>query len=288
MPVSSLRRTFKEKEAMMWRPERLKKIRGYGALSYQRVFVVLASFAMCLAAQLPAMAQEPIRILATGVFATTLHSLAGPFEAARGYKLQISIANAGQVASRIAAGEPADLVMSSSASIKTLAKQGVLAPDEVAIGKMRLGVAVPAGARMPNLTSAEAFRGLLLSAGRISYIDPNGGGTSGPFFERMFASLGIADAVHAKALLGKDGAEIVRAVASGNASIGMTQASEIIGADGVEFGGYIPDSLNLTTPYSASVTARSKNARTATAFLEFIAGPTGSDRLRQAGWSIDR
>ena len=275
----------------MWtfgRSERHKRTPEYGSLSYRKVFLALAGFAMSLAAPLPVMAQEPVRILATGVFATTLHALAGPFEAASGTKLQVSIANAGQVAARIAAGEPADLVMSSSASIKTLAKQGLLVPDEIAVGKMRLGVAVPAGGQMPDLTSAEAFRRLLLSAGKIAYIDPNGGGTSGPFFEKMFATLGIADAVHAKAILGKDGAEIVKAVASGNAAVGMTQASEIVGADGVKFAGFVPDSLNLTTPYSAAVTTQSKNAKTAAAFLEFITGPIGSDRLRQAGWDIAR
>lgn len=249
---------------------------------------LLAGLALCLAAQSPAIAEEPVRVLATGVFASALQGLAGPFEAARGHKLQVSIANAGEVAARITAGEPADIVMSSSASVKTLARQGVLVSDEVAIGKMRLGVAVPAGAPLPDLTSPAAFRSLILSAEKIAYIDPNGGGTSGPFFEKMFAAMGIADAVHAKALLGKDGREIVRAVASGNARVGMTQASEIIGADGVAFAGFIPEALNLTTPYSAALVAQSKNTGAAGAFLAFIAGPLGADRLRQAGWVVDQ
>jgi hypothetical protein len=46
------------------------------------------------------MAEEPVRILATGVFATALRSLAQPFEAASGTKIEISIANAGEVAAR--------------------------------------------------------------------------------------------------------------------------------------------------------------------------------------------
>jgi len=227
-------------------------------------------------------------VLATGVFATTLQSLAGPFEAASGHKIQLSIANAGEVASRIVAGEAADLVMSSSAGVKTLANQGALVSNEVVIGKMRLGVAVQSGATMPDLTSTETFRTLLLSAGKVAYIDPNGGGTSGPFFEKMFSSLGLADAVHAKAVLCKNGAEIVSAVASGRAAIGMTQASEIIGASGVAFAGYLPDTLNLTTVYAASIVSRSNNPKAASAFLEFVAGPVGSDRLRRAGWDIDR
>jgi molybdate transport system substrate-binding protein len=257
-------------------------------VSRPKAFLVLASLAAWLATELPAMADEPVRILATGVFATALQALAPAFEAASGTKIQVSIANAGEVATRVAAGEAADLVMTSSVGVKALAKQGALLADEAVIGKMRLGVAVRSGAATPDISSTETFRTLLKSADKVAYIDPNGGGTSGPFFEKMFASLGVADAVHAKAVLCKTGAEIVNAVASGRATVGMTQASEIIGGDGVAFAGYLPDTLNLTTVYSASIAARSANPYAASEFLAFIAGPAGADHLRRAGWDIER
>jgi molybdate transport system substrate-binding protein len=280
------------------------------ALSRPKTLLLLASLTACLAAclaaflatPLPAIAeepvqkpvqkpvQEPVEVLATGVFATALRSLAPAFEAANGTKIQVSIANAGEVAARVVAGEPADLVMSSSAGVKALAKQGALLPNEVVIGRMRLGVAVRSGATMQDLgaslSSPETFRTLLLSADKITYIDPNGGGTSGPFFEKIFSSLGVADAVHAKAILCKTGADIVKAVSSGRAAIGMTQASEIVGGSGVVFAGYLPEALNLTTVYSASIAIASNNPKAASAFLAFVAGPTGSDHLRRAGWDI--
>jgi molybdate transport system substrate-binding protein len=257
-------------------------------VSRPKAFLVLASLAAWLGTELPAMADEPVRILATGVFATALQALAPAFETANGTKIQVSIANAGEVATRVAAGEAADLVMTSSPGVKALAKQGALLADEVVIGKMRLGAAVRSGAATPDISSTETFRTLLKSADKVAYIDPNGGGTSGPFFEKMFASLGVADAVHAKAVLCKTGAEIVNAVASGRATIGMTQASEIIGGDGVAFAGYLPDSLNLTTVYSASIAARSANPYAASEFLAFVSGPAGADHLRRAGWDIER
>ena len=135
-----------------------------------KAFWLLASLAAYFAAQSPARAEEPVRILATGVFATSLESLAQPFESASGHKLHVSIANAGEVARRVVAGEAADLVMTSSAGIKTLAQQNVLAPNEVLIGKMRLGVAVRSGAAMPDLGSTEALRTLLRSTATILVI----------------------------------------------------------------------------------------------------------------------
>ena len=231
----------------------------------RKTIPLLASLAILLATQHPAMAQEPVRVLATGVFASALESLAAPFEVARGIKLQITIGNAGDVAARVAAGEPADLVMTSSAGIKALAKQNAVA-DEVVIGKMRLGVAVRSGAAKPDLSSAETLRALLLSADKIAYIDPNGGGTAGPAFEKILVSLGVADAVHAKAVLGKTGKDIVTAVASGAATIGMTQASELVGANGVAFAGYLPDTQNLTTVYSAALATRSSEPESSLRF----------------------
>lgn len=257
-------------------------------MDLRKLCLLPAALTAYLAVQCPATAEETVRVLATGVFATPLQSLAAPFEAASGTRIEVSIANAGEVASRMLAGEAADLVMTSSAGVKALTQKGVLVSNEVVIGKMRLGVAVRSGATMPDLTSAEAFRTLLISSSAVAYIDPNGGGTSGPFFETMFASLGIAGAVHAKAVLCKTGSEIVRAVASGQATIGMTQASEIVDANGVTFAGHLPDALNLTTVYAASIVARSNNPKGASAFLEFITGRTGSDHFRRAGWDIDR
>lgn len=265
-------------------------------MSRPKTFLLVASLIACLAGPLPAGAEEPVHkpidVLATGVFATALQSLASAYASASGARIDVSIANAGEVAARMVAGEPADLVMSSSAGVKALAKQGALVADEVVIGKMRLGVAVPSGAATQDisasLASSEKFKALLLSADKIAYIDPNGGGTSGPFFEKVFASLGVADAVHAKAVLCKTGLDIVKAVASGRATIGMTQASEIVGAEGVAFAGYLPDAQNLTTVYSAAIATASKNPKGASAFLDFVAGPTGLDRLRRAGWDIER
>jgi ABC-type molybdate transport system substrate-binding protein len=68
----------------------------------------------------------------------------------------------------------------------------------------------------------------------------------------------------------------------------MTQASEIVGGNGVVFTGYLPDAQNLTTVYAASIAKGSKNAKGASAFLAFIAGPSGSDHLRRAAWDIAR
>src|ERR1700760_2845633 len=58
-----------------------------------------------------------VRVLAAGVFGTSLRALAAPFKSDSGADIQLTVANAGKIAAKLLAGEPADVVMTSSAGI---------------------------------------------------------------------------------------------------------------------------------------------------------------------------
>jgi molybdate transport system substrate-binding protein len=138
---------------------------------------------------------------------------------------------------------------------------------------MRLGIAVKSGALVPDIKTSDALREVLRTAPAVASIDPHGGGTSGPFIDKLFERVGIADVVRAKGILCATGADVVRAVASGRASLGMTQAAELIGLPGLGFAGFVPDDLQLVTVYSAAVAANAKLPAAAAAFIAFITGP---------------
>jgi molybdate transport system substrate-binding protein len=80
------------------------------------------------------------------------------------------------------------------------------------------------------------------------------------------------------------GADVVRALASGRATLGMTQAAELIGLPGLRFAGFLPEDMQLVTVYAAAVTANCKFPAAAAAFIVFVTGPTGAERLRASGW----
>jgi molybdate transport system substrate-binding protein len=149
---------------------------------------------------------------------------------------------------------------------------------------MRLGIAVKSGALVPDIKTSDALREVLRTAPAVASIDPHGGGTSGPFIDKLFERVGIADVVRAKGILCATGADVVRAVASGRASLGMTQAAELIGLPGLGFAGFVPDDLQLVTVYSAAVAANAKLPAAAAAFIAFITGPAAAARLRSSGW----
>ena len=168
-----------------------------------------------------------MQIIATGVYEHSLKDLAGPFTAQTGRGVSFIITNAGGVITKLDANAAADVIMTSSAGIDSLVAKGrILAASKVDVGGMRLGVAVGSGAAMPDITTPNALRAVLGAASAVASIDPNGGGTSGPFIDKLFDRLGVADVVRGKGVLCATGADVVRAVASGRASIGITQAAE--------------------------------------------------------------
>jgi molybdate transport system substrate-binding protein len=225
-----------------------------------------------------------LRVFATGVYEHVLEDLAAPFEAQSGQTLRISITNAGGVIARIEAGEAADVVMTSSVGIDSLAAKGrVRAGSKVDVGGMRLGIAVKVGAPSPDIGTTEALREALRTAA-VASIDPRGGATSGPFIDKLFERLGIAAEVRAKGVLCKTGGDVARAVASGRATLGLTQAAELIGVEGLAFAGFLPDALQLVTVYAAAVATDSKLPQAAAAFIAFVTGPQGAERLRRSGW----
>jgi molybdate transport system substrate-binding protein len=157
----------------------------------------------------------------------------------------------------------------------------------VEIGRMRLGVAVAPGLPQPDLSTADSVRALLLAAPHVAYIDPKGGGTSGPFIAKLFEGLGIAEPMRQNGVLSKTGKDVVRAVASGAATCGLTQASELIGAKGVQFAGYLPAELQVVSVYAGAVATQTRVPDLAADFIRFLKSPKSVEAFRNAGWDAD-
>ena len=117
----------------------------------------------------------------------------------------------------------------------------------------------------------------------MASIDPHGGATSGPYIDKLFERLGVAAEVRARGVPCKTGGDVGRAVVSGRATLGLTQAAELIGVEGLSFAGFLPEELQLVTFYSAAVASGSQDPATAAAFIAFVTS-AGAERLCQSGW----
>jgi molybdate transport system substrate-binding protein len=226
-----------------------------------------------------------LHVTAAGAYEHVLNALIPMFSREANVTVHLTVANGAGVIQRIEAREAADAVFSSAAGIAHLVAAGLAdVKTETEIGRVGLGIAVQPGLALPDLTNGAAVRAALTAAMRVAFIDPKGGGTSGPFIAKLFERLGIAEHMTASGALSKTGRDVVRAVASGEATLGLTQATELIGANGVQFAGYLPDDVQVVSVYAGAVASAAKEPDVAARFVAFLKGPVGAEEFRKAGW----
>jgi molybdate transport system substrate-binding protein len=232
------------------------------------------------------MIHNRLRVTAAGAYEHVVNALSPAFQQATGGEVALTVANAAGVIDRIEAKEPADVVLTSAAGIAHLVLAGLAdASTATEIARVGLGIAVRPGDALPDLSTGAAVRTALVSAKRVAFIDPNGGGTSGPFIAKLFERLEIMRQMNESGLLSKTGKDVVRAVASGEATTGLTQATELIGATGVQFAGYLAPEIQVTSIYSGAVVSFGAAPDLARRFLTFLKSPVGTERFRDAGWN---
>lgn len=228
-----------------------------------------------------------LKVLATGAYEHSLTLISAMFERDEGCRVQLDFGNARAVAAKVSSHSDADVVMTSLQGMEELQASGLIHADtRISVGNMRLGAAVARSAHKPDVSSADPLRATLLSAPSIAYIDPNGGGTTGPHFTKLIQILDIADKVKDKTRLCASGRDVVRMITAGDAVIGLTQASELIGIPALDFVGFLPDELQLITTYQAAMTATCTSEAEAKRFLAYLSGPKAAEQLLKSGWRL--
>jgi molybdate transport system substrate-binding protein len=97
----------------------------------------------------------------------------------------------------------------------------------------------------------------------------------------LFEKLGIADELKPKLKLLQGAAG--EAAANGEVEIGLTQISEILPYANAELVGPLPSDIQSYTYFSAAVSATSKEADAARAFVKFLAAPTALAVIKAKG-----
>ena len=224
-----------------------------------------------------------IKVLSAGAMRGVVDALLPEFETQTGHKVTVENATAGVLAKRIEGGEPFDVAIITAVVVDSLTGKAKLAAgSRVDLAKVGMGVAVKAGAPLPDIKTVDAFKRTLLEAKSVAYINPKAGGTTGVFFEQLIEKLGIAEQVRAKARL-KDGGYVADLVASGEAEVGVHVISEIVPVKGAVLVGPLPAEIQTTTTYVGAVSTSTANAEAAKALIQFIAGPASVPVLQAKG-----
>lgn len=239
-------------------------------------------------------AAEPlstVHVMSSGGFREAYDALGPQFEAATGIRLQSTYGSSSgssptSIPSRLAAGEPADLIILSRPSLDALIERGdVVGDSRTDLADSILGLVVRTGTVHPDISTPDAFIATVLAAESIGFSTS----MSGDYLSTdLFPRLGIWDQ-----LAPKSGPvdEVGTSVANGDIEIGIQQVSALLGVDGVDYVGPLPEEFQNPSTFSAGITSSAANPEDALRLLDYLRSEeaaetinTASPGLRPAIW----
>ena len=221
-----------------------------------------------------------LKIIAGGSMTSSLNQLAAQFERATGHKLVIHFDSTPNLIKQATSGEPLDLAVVPVDVFKDEAARARFTPaPTVDIARVGYGVIVRAGAAKPDISTPDALKKTLLDAQSIAFVPAS---AAGGYVSKVFGRLGINEAMKAKTKPQQMPAQIARAVASGEAELGVFLVN-VLSGPGVELVGSFPAELQQELVFTAAVTADSKEAEAAKAFIDYLTTPAAIAVIKAAG-----
>src|SRR5215471_3151 len=226
-----------------------------------------------------------VKVLAALAVQDALGPLALRFWRERGHTVLVDYSTVGAIRKRLADGERADVVVVTAEAADEMDRAGeFVAGTSAPVAATRTGLAIRAGAAALDIATLEKFRAALLAARSIAYTDPKTGGAFGSYFAKELERLGILEAVNAKAVLRRGSHEIVKAVASGEAEVGVTFISTIASTPGLAVAGALPPPLLGVERFSVAVLRDAAAHEVARAFAQDLRSPAARARRTGAGF----
>jgi molybdate transport system substrate-binding protein len=221
-----------------------------------------------------------IKVLKTLATEKAYLELLPRFEQATGHRVTTRYGGTVDVRNWLSVGEPFDLAIAASSVIDTFTAAGVIVTgSRVDIATSGVGVAVRKGAVKPDISTPEAFKGVLLAAKSVGYST----GPSGEYFLRLLDRLGLADCIKLKLRQIPAGGFVGTLVADGDAEIGVQQVSELATFPGVDYIGSLPDDLQMTTIFAGGISTAAKQPDAAGELVRFLAAPEAAAAFRKFG-----
>lgn len=226
------------------------------------------------------MASEPIKLISSMATREILTELIAQYQATTSQTVVAEAAGGVDVAKRVQAGEAVDVVVLAANAIDQLIADGkLLAGSRVDLVKSGVAVAVPAGARRPDISTEDAVKQAVLAAKTLSYST----GPSGVYLLKLFERWGILETIKPRIVQAPPGVPVGSLVAKGEVELGFQQLSELINIKGITVLGPLPPAIQTITTFSAGVSAASENVDAARGLLAFMAAPAAAATKRKQG-----
>ncbi|MHB8909024.1 MAG: molybdate ABC transporter substrate-binding protein [Syntrophales bacterium] len=241
--------------------------------------IIIAS--ICLVAGAASAAE--VRVISGGAVEPGLEAFARLVRRDLGHELRILYNTAPQIARRLSAGEVYDILISPPATIELALKEGrVVADTRVSVGRVGAGIIVRAGAALPDVATVDALKRALLAADSVVYNTAS----TGIYLDKLFAKMGIAEALKAKTTRYPTGAAVMEHVIKGTGNeIGFGAMTEIrlYEMKGLRLAGPLPAEIQNYTSYEAALMTGATEAGAARAVLRHLATPAAKAAFTAGG-----
>jgi molybdate transport system substrate-binding protein len=212
-------------------------------------------------------------------------ALADAFARDTGRDVDPHFATVGAIQQRLDGGETGDVLIIGAPALDRMAAAGTVGPA-TKIATTSIGVAVREGATPPDISTPEAFKRALIAAPRIAFSDAAVGGSAGVHLAKLFAQMGLADAIARKGMPQQSGGEVAKRIANGEADIGMTLIAEIVPIKGARVIGPLPPPLGNDTTYAAAVMTASSARAAGQAFIGALTTASTRRQWEAAGFTL--
>jgi molybdate transport system substrate-binding protein len=224
--------------------------------------------------------RQSLKVMSTLAVAVAFERSLIPAWRAMSYDVEVEWAPTAVLMQRILSGERADVLIMTDGSMSELIAADVIRSETMTpIAQAGCGLAVPAGAPHPDVSTREAFHRTLLAARSIVYSRT---GASGLYFAELIQKLGIAESVNSRAIVIPAGFTAERLL-TGECDLAVQQISELMSVEGVEVVGPFPESLQVTTDFSAAIFITATDAELAARFVAHLSNARAVEAYGSGG-----
>ena len=217
------------------------------------LLIALALFAA------PAQA-APLTALAPASAQAGLAPLAAQYTASTGAAVIVGGGSRANVVAALKSG-PADVVVLPTNDMADLPN----VTGMTSLGRIAVGVAVQAGAKVPDISTPEKFRAALLAAKGVAYADPSAGTSAGKVIDQLLSDPQFK-AVKRVPVQGL----AVTALANGTASIALQMLPELAADKDVALAGPVPAPYGAEVAFSAGIAAVTNDALASETFISYL------------------
>jgi molybdate transport system substrate-binding protein len=224
--------------------------------------------------------RNPLKVLSSMAPRDLLAELATCCARDLSQRLITEAAGGVDVAKRVQADEPVDIVVLASNAIDKLMSEGKLRTgSRVDLAKSGVAIAVRKNDRHYEIASEDAVKAAVLAARNLGYST----GPSGTYLQQLFERWGILQAIREKIVVPPPGIAVGTLVARGECELGFQQMSELMNVQGIDVLGPLPPSIQTLTVFSGGITVRCNAAEDARRVLDNMESPAAAEVKRRYG-----